>query len=280
MSRLPASVVGGYLGAGKTTAINALLGGNHGRRLGVLVNDFGAVNVDVELIAGHDGDTLALANGCVCCRIDDDLGAAIERLRRQRPVLDHVLLEASGAADPERSLARLAACPGVRPSGIAVVVNGDDIRRRVRDRYVGRHVQRQLESADVLLVNRAAPGSLDAWLERYSGAPLTDVPQTLLDHLRSHYRPIGGAVGPHADFVTTRVPVKRSASVAQWRRWLAALPPTCLRAKGIVATDAGPMLVERAGGVDAVRAAPAGAGLTDVVLIASAQARLPPLSAP
>ena len=78
---IPLTVIGGYLGAGKTTLINQLLTGERGRRLGVLVNDFGDINIDVDLIAQHDGETLALTNGCVCCNIRDDLGAALESLR-------------------------------------------------------------------------------------------------------------------------------------------------------------------------------------------------------
>ncbi|MGB1464406.1 MAG: GTP-binding protein, partial [Parvibaculales bacterium] len=69
---LPLTILGGYLGAGKTTLINQLLSGTHGKRLTVLVNDFGAVNIDAGLIAEHNGDTISLANGCACCQLQDD----------------------------------------------------------------------------------------------------------------------------------------------------------------------------------------------------------------
>ena len=78
---IPVTVIGGYLGAGKTTMINRLLAGSHGRRLAVLVNDFGAVDIDSKLIAAHDGDTIALANGCVCCSIADALGMSFLNIR-------------------------------------------------------------------------------------------------------------------------------------------------------------------------------------------------------
>ncbi|MCH1486932.1 MAG: GTP-binding protein, partial [Alphaproteobacteria bacterium] len=72
---LPLTILGGYLGAGKTTLINRLLSGNTslrgGKRLTVLVNDFGAVNIDAGLIAEHNGDTISLANGCACCQLQD-----------------------------------------------------------------------------------------------------------------------------------------------------------------------------------------------------------------
>ena len=67
LKRVPVTVVGGYLGAGKTTLINRLLADDHGLRIAVLVNDFGKINVDADLSANHDGQTLALTNGCVCC---------------------------------------------------------------------------------------------------------------------------------------------------------------------------------------------------------------------
>ena len=67
LPRLPLTVVGGYLGAGKTTLINRLLREDHGQRVLVMVNDFGAINIDADLLVSADGDTMTLTNGCVCC---------------------------------------------------------------------------------------------------------------------------------------------------------------------------------------------------------------------
>ncbi|MFT7136469.1 MAG: G3E family GTPase, partial [Akkermansiaceae bacterium] len=71
--RLPLTVISGYLGAGKTTLINRLLAEDHGLKLMVMVNDFGAINIDAELIAEAGEDTMTLTNGCVCCTMGNDL---------------------------------------------------------------------------------------------------------------------------------------------------------------------------------------------------------------
>ena len=70
---IPVIVIGGFLGAGKSTLLNSILSGHHGVRAGVLVNDFGAINIDAKLVVGVDGDVVSLVNGCVCCSIRDDL---------------------------------------------------------------------------------------------------------------------------------------------------------------------------------------------------------------
>jgi len=98
--KIPVTLIAGFLGAGKTTLLNHILSGDHGVRAAVLVNDFGSINIDAKLIVGVEGDTVNLANGCVCCTIRDDLvGACIGLLQRpERP--EHLLVELSGVSDP------------------------------------------------------------------------------------------------------------------------------------------------------------------------------------
>jgi G3E family GTPase len=97
---IPLTILTGFLGAGKTTLLNRILNGNHGLRVAVLVNDFGAVNVDAELIVGVEDDVISLANGCVCCSIRDDLVEAVARVLERPEHPEYVVLEASGVADP------------------------------------------------------------------------------------------------------------------------------------------------------------------------------------
>jgi G3E family GTPase len=97
---VPVTILTGFLGAGKTTLLNHLLKGNHGLRVAVMVNDFGSINIDTQLVVGVEGDMINLSNGCICCTIRGDLlEAAVALLRRTDPP-EYIIIETSGVSDP------------------------------------------------------------------------------------------------------------------------------------------------------------------------------------
>lgn len=97
---VPVTILTGFLGAGKTTLLNNILHGDHGLRVAVLVNDFGSVNIDAALIVGVEGETINLANGCICCTIRDDLLRETLGLLRRKDAPEYLIVETSGVSDP------------------------------------------------------------------------------------------------------------------------------------------------------------------------------------
>src|SRR3546814_17999490 len=117
--RIPLTVIGGFLGAGKTTLLNRLLR-QSGRRYIVLVNDFGAVNIDAALIASHDGSTINLANGCVCCPMADGLAEALLRVLDAQVRPEHIVIDASGVGGPWQLAGHALAAPGWHRAAVGV----------------------------------------------------------------------------------------------------------------------------------------------------------------
>lgn len=97
---VPILLVTGFLGAGKTTVVNHLLAHADGRRIAAVVNDFGAINIDAELIAGASDGVVSLANGCICCSLEGDLLRTLSALLRRDPRPEYIVIETSGVADP------------------------------------------------------------------------------------------------------------------------------------------------------------------------------------
>jgi G3E family GTPase len=118
--KVPFTILSGWLGAGKTTALNRMLGARHGKRIAVLVNELGRISIDTQLIVSAGGDVLELAGGCVCCKVDikNDLWEGItDIVERSRP--DHVVLETTGIAEPAAILESLHASAARTADSIA-----------------------------------------------------------------------------------------------------------------------------------------------------------------
>src|SRR3954468_25058666 len=99
-SPVPILLVSGCLGAGKTTLVNHVLAEAAGRRIAAVVNDFGAINIDAELIAGASDGVVSLANGCICCSLEGDLLRTLASILRRTPRPEAIVIETSGVADP------------------------------------------------------------------------------------------------------------------------------------------------------------------------------------
>lgn len=97
---IPLTIIGGFLGSGKTSLLNHILTQSTGKRVAVLVNDFGAINVDAKLIVSIEGETVSLANGCVCCTIRDDLLTEVLKLLGNETPPEHIVIETSGVSKP------------------------------------------------------------------------------------------------------------------------------------------------------------------------------------
>ncbi len=150
----PVTIISGFLGAGKTTLLNRILNGEHGLRVAVLVNDFGSINIDADLVVGVEDDVVSLANGCVCCSIRDDLIETIEMVltRPERP--EYILLEASGIADPS-SIAMTFTDPKfrdrIRLDSIMCLVDAEQVFAAAE------HMElklRQMAFADMIVLNK------------------------------------------------------------------------------------------------------------------------------
>jgi G3E family GTPase len=148
-------IVAGFLGSGKTTLLNHLLRNNRGTRIGVVVNDFGAINIDSMLVAGQVDAMVSLGNGCVCCAVDvSELDELFTRLAEPRARIDVIVVEASGLAEP-RNLIRMVVGsdnPRIRYGGLVEVVDAEQFpASRERHPELATH----LRLADLVVVNKA-----------------------------------------------------------------------------------------------------------------------------
>lgn len=153
-ANLPVVTIGGYLGSGKTTLVNHLLRHSGGRRLAVLVNEFGDLPIDEDLIEAEDDALISIAGGCVCCSFGNDLIGALKDLAGMDPRPDCVLIESSGVAIPGAIVSTVSLIDGLRSDGIVVVVDAETVRRAARDDYIGDTITRQLSDAEIVVMNK------------------------------------------------------------------------------------------------------------------------------
>ncbi len=150
---VPLAILGGFLGSGKTTVLNHIL--RHATsRIGVLVNDFGAVNIDAELITARDGGVISLSNGCVCCSLGTDLSGSLAAMLARDPAPERIVIEASGVSDPWR-IAQVAMLEAdIALDAVLVLADAAGFTAHLADRWLTDTLERQLARADLILISK------------------------------------------------------------------------------------------------------------------------------
>lgn len=243
---IPILVVTGFLGAGKTSFINGLLEDNDGRRIGAIVNDFGAINIDASLIETRTEAVVGLSNGCVCCSLQGDLLRTIKTLLASPQPVDHIVIEASGVADPAGIIEAImdpVLVGSIRLNAILALVDAQDLvdNPKRRDDPLW---QAQVGAADFVAVNRIEDEARDdllAQMRQITSAALFDhdregLPSALL---------LDSEIGGHAPakrlsrfatdrFETFEINGSRPIALEPFQLGIQRLALGLLRAKGVL----------------------------------------------
>ena len=293
--RVPVVLVAGHLGAGKSTLVNHLLRHAGGSRIGVVVNDFGAIGIDAMLVAGQASAVTSLADGCLCCTTDaNGLAALLAELTAPSARLDLVVVEASGIAEP-RELVRLLldAVAGearhAQYGGLVVVVDATDATHAA-DAAEG-DTDDAVRLADLVVVNQVDrvddPAPLLAALRAVAAGPVLPVvrggvdPALLVDPPARRAPPRTGQLSfdvllreddgsGHAHAAWESVAIERDAPLdpARFAAFLEAGPSGVFRSKGVVRfPGAAPFVVQTVGTAIRVRPAPRSAAVDGARLV-------------
>lgn len=256
---IPLTVIGGYLGAGKTTLVNHLITNPKSPRLAIIVNDFGALNIDESLIKSRDGDTVSLTNGCVCCSLSNALADGLSVLLDRCPKPEHIVLEASGVAEPRRVAQYGLLISGVRLAAVIGVADAETVEAQAKDKFVGPLIQTQLCDADLIVLSKTDLISdqrrveVRGWVEKL--VPAARLIETGGDALPLSVLLGEGDLAPPKSGPGARMPVFHSWSYVSDQAFdadkvkavLEKLPSFIVRVKGFLETDGGHYVVHLAG---------------------------------
>jgi G3E family GTPase len=162
--KVPVTVLTGYLGAGKTTLLNRILSEPHGKKYAVIVNEFGEIGIDNDLVVGADEEVFEMNNGCICCTVRGDLIRIIDGLMRRKGKFDAIIVETTGLADPapvaQTFFVDDAVGKKTKLDAVVTVADAKWLNERLKD---APEAKNQIAFADVILVNKAdlvEPGQL------------------------------------------------------------------------------------------------------------------------
>ena len=252
---MPVTIIGGFLGSGKTSLLNHILTASTDRRIAVLVNDFGAINIDAKLIVAIEGETVSLANGCVCCTIRDDLLTEVFKLLESPEPPEHIVIETSGVSKPVavvETFSNTAVQGLVDIAGLITMLDAE--LAADGDTAYGSLAYDQIAVADLVVINKVdlvpppALAALKAEVEalvpraRIIAAEHGRVPLDLIFDAAHHSAPSPAGTHGHehdhsAQFEAWSFRSDRAWSFNALQRAMEHLPTDIYRAKGLVRLD-------------------------------------------
>ncbi|HBO1995408.1 TPA: GTP-binding protein [Pseudomonas aeruginosa] len=246
---LPLTVIGGFLGAGKTTLLSHLLGEPHGRRLMVLVNDFGRINIDAALVSSRTDDMISLTNGCACCTVSGDLTKALIEVAQRSDPPDAIVLEVSGLANPLGVVQIALANPAIRLEGVLVVADAETLHQRASEPQTSRLFLSQLAAADLVVLSKtdllesSKLTPVQQWLSTHCpSTPVIesvggDIPSSVVLGIASSRKvraEPGASLEHNHNFDSVSFTIEGPLEPGRLQALLDRLPKSLLRAKGVL----------------------------------------------
>ncbi len=254
--------IAGYLGAGKTTLINAVLARAE-KPVALLVNDIGSVNIDAKLLKSRSGETIELSDGCVCCSLNEGFGLALDQIRARSEAPEQIIVELSGVAEPDKVLP-WAASAGFMLDGVMTLIDVETYDQLVDHPIIGHPFNAQMQAADMIVLTKAdIAGATDVERVRQSvvdrsGGATVVVGQGVNPTAVAGLMQLGGGRPRSLDRLpeptlfdaheVSSQPLPVPASRAELESLVAALPADVVRAKGVTERpDGGCWLIQVVG---------------------------------